>query len=77
MATELETFARHARAMSKATHRPDCANPTSRRRWRRRVGNVDGGYVASCPGCVTDEDRVRWAALADEAETQVRRVVLA
>lgn len=70
--SELSTFAAHARAMASAEHTPECVERLvkwdRREALRRYVDIPDPGPRPTCPGCVTDDDRARWAALADEVD---------
>lgn len=82
--SDLSTFAWHCRAMASAEHTPGCVRAyrealrKSGPKWG--INYDDAGDPVSmawlgtvpqpepCPGCVTDDDRARWAALADEVE---------
>lgn len=91
MTTRLERYRDHCRAMATAEHRPECpwSNPEKAERenkprpvWRLSDdghGLVWGGMTAPvhepCDGCITDAERVMWAAMADEAEAVRERLV--
>lgn len=76
--SDLHAYAAHCRQMASAKHRPDCPPGHRRRRWINEFGDdgiITGGHTQppACAGCVTDEDRARWAMLAAEAEAYLRR----
>lgn len=64
--SDLTTFRDHARAMSTAQHKGECAvnEYYDDRRWGFRATHPD----PACPGCVTDADRALWTHLADEVD---------
>jgi hypothetical protein len=73
--SDLRSFGAYCAAMATADHKPDCdgARPTPPQRvpiidtegrwagWRQNPARPP-----TCPGCVSDLDRARWALLAAE-----------
>lgn len=65
--TDLRTLRDHARAMTQAMHRIDCAWHL----WTTTRHHRGQQQPPVCAGCVTDPDRALWRQLADEATTRV------
>lgn len=75
--SSLGQFADHCRAMSTATHKPECKGSKPTPPQRSAVITEDGyfgGYrwtteqPPTCAGCVTDADRALFALLAAEVD---------
>jgi hypothetical protein len=81
--SDLSAFRDHARAMSKAKHKPECVARSEAwgraramfERWRgiHWADVPDPGPRPECKGCVTSQDRALWARLADEADAYLSR----
>ena len=65
--SELTAFAEHARAMSKAEHKPECSVLRTIP-WLKTVRPDP-----DCSGCVSDDDRALWEQIADETEADLGR----
>ena len=73
--SDLTTFRDHARAMSKAKHKPECDDAYEDAYLAQNLSRTEfmADCPRACPGCVTDDDRALWARLADEADAYQSR----